>query len=191
MWKKNIGREELLQKAAELKKNGFKPGCDGMNAKSAELWMAINGERLLSSFFRGDYDPMPAEGFRVAKKNGTFRILTRMTAIDSILQRCLLDAVKADCEEVFTDNSFAYREGRGVSAALQKYCEYGSVYRLAAKIDPYQCFDTMDYEVLREALHIFFDDEILIGNLMKFAQMPVLEDGETVDRRCGIPQGSP
>lgn len=48
MWKKNIGREELLQKAAELKKNGFKPGCDGMNAKSAELWMAINGKRCMS-----------------------------------------------------------------------------------------------------------------------------------------------
>ena len=191
MWKKKIGQDELLQKAAELKKNGFKPGCDGMSAKSAELWMAINGERLLGSFFRGDYDPMPAEGFRVAKKNGTFRILTRMTAIDSILQRCLLDAVRADCEEVFSDSSFAYREGRGVNAALQKYCEYGSIYRLAAKIDPYQCFDTMDYEVLLEALRVFFDDEVLVKNLMKFAQMPVLEGGEPTERECGIPQGSP
>lgn len=26
---------------------------------------------------------------------------------------------------------------------------------------------------------------------MKFAQMPVLEDGETEERRCGIPQESP
>ena len=157
-----IGRDELLQKAAELKKNGFKPGCDGMSAKSAELWMAINGERLLGSFFRGDYDPMPAEGFRVAKKNGTFRILTRMTA--------------------FSDNSYAYRAGRGVNAALQKYCEYGSVYRLAAKFDPYQCFDTMDYEVLRESMQVFFDDEVLVKNMMKFAQMSVLEDGEPTER---------
>ena len=83
------------------------------------------------------------------------------------------------------------RAGRGVNAALQKYCEYGSIYRLAAKIDPYQCFDTMDYEVLRESLQVFFDDEVLVKNLMKFAQMPVLEDGEPTERGCGIPQGSP
>ena len=97
----------------------------------------------------------------------------------------------ADCEKTFSDNSYAYRAGRGVNAALQKYCEYGSIYRLAAKIDPYQCFDTMDYEVLRESMQVFFDDEVLVKNMMKFAQMSVLEDGEPTERECGIPQGSP
>ncbi len=191
MWKEEISQDKLLQKAAELKKNGFKPGCDGMSAKSADLWITINGQRLLKSFFKGNYEPMPADGFRVAKSNGSYRTLTRMTAIDLILQRCLLDAVQGDCEEIFSDFSYAYRSMRGVNAALQKYCEYGSAYRLAAKIDPVQCFDNMDYEVLREALKAFFDDEVLIDILMKFAQMPVLEDGESRRRERGIPQGSP
>ena len=42
-----FGKEQLLEKAGELKRNQFKPGYDGMNGQSAELWFQINGERLI------------------------------------------------------------------------------------------------------------------------------------------------
>ena len=86
MWKEVLGTELLRQKAAELRQKGFKPGCDDMTAKSAELWIMVNGERLLKELYQGTYVPMPAMGFRTAKVDGSFRTLTKMTAIDTIIQ---------------------------------------------------------------------------------------------------------
>ena len=191
MWRELLDREALLRKAEELQRSGFHPGCDDMSAKSAGLWISVNGDRLLRSIFRGEYQPMPAVGFRTAKMNGSFRALTRLTALDTVLQKCLLDAVREDCERRFSPYSYAYRSGAGVQAALEQYCRYGSVYRFAAKTDPYNCFDNMDYSVLRSALQTFFDDAVLIDLLMRYARLPILEDGEAKERERGIPQGAP
>ena len=191
MWKEHLKAENLRQKAAELRQQGFKPGCDDMTAKSAELWITINGESLLKDLNHGSYVPMPAMGFRTAKVDGSFRTLTRLTAIDMIIQRAFLDALSEDCENRFSEFSYAYRRNRGQAAALAKYCEYGTAYRFAAKVDPADCYGSMDHQVLRTALDDFFHDKTLTSQLMRFAMMPILEDGMLRERDRGIPQGLP
>ncbi len=144
-----LTKENLLLKAAELRRKGFRPGCDDMSAKSAELWLTINGERLLAELRNGNYVPMPVMGFRTAKADGGFRTLTRATAIDTVIQKCLLDILTPLAEVCFSNDSYAFRPGRGVSAALQRYCSLGSAYRLAARIDIRNCFGSINHEILK------------------------------------------
>ena len=142
---KQIANEEcLLDKARLLETRNFKPGTDGMSASGAVLWIDINGKRLCRELTKGYYEPMPAVAFTCAKKNGGYRRLAKLTAIDSVVQYAVADAIAEICEAEFSPKSFAYRKGRGVSEAVELYCINARHYRLAAKIDPVACFDNID-----------------------------------------------
>ncbi|MCR5825524.1 MAG: CRISPR-associated endonuclease Cas1 [Oscillospiraceae bacterium] len=191
MWLDAFEKERLLETARELTRSGFKPGCDHMTGKSAELWFMVNAETLRETIAKGRYQPMPVSGFRITKLGGGFRTLSRLTAIDNVLQRCLVAELTPRCEELFSDSSFAYRRGRGTAAALARYCELGSVYRFASKIDPTDCFGTMDRAILAQHLHRFFPEQALVELLLRFASVGIYEDGELRERPSGIPQGAP
>ena len=151
----------------------------------------INAERLLRQLSAGSYEPSPVSAFHTAKKSGGYRTLVRVTAVDTVLQKCLLDYVQEQFDTGFSSFSYAYRPGRGVNGALQQYCAYGSAYRWAAKIDPSDCFGNIDFSILEPALSAFLLDERLCSLLMSFAKAPILENGECRSREKGIPQGIP
>ncbi len=71
--------ERLESCARELKRRRFRPGFDNMDAAAALLWLQINGKRLSDSLMNGSYEVMPAIGFRVAKRGGKYRQLSRLT----------------------------------------------------------------------------------------------------------------
>lgn len=186
-----LTQEDLMNRVKEAGRRGARPGYDNMTPKSAELWLMINGERLVHQLKEGRYEPSPVQGFYVAKKNGQCRTLVRTTVIDSAIQQCLLEYMNAEYDSSFSDHSHAYRPGCGVSSALEHYCKLGSAYRWCAKIDPVNCFGSIDFRVLQKYLTPFLDDIPLTILLMSFAQVPVIEDGEMVERKVGIPQGIP
>lgn len=186
-----LTQEDLLNRIKEAKRRGSRPGYDNMTPQSAELWLMINGERLLRQLKEGRYEPSPVQGFFVAKKNGQCRTLVRTTVIDAAIQQCLLEHLNAEYDSSFSDHSHAYRPGRGVSSALEQFCKLGSAYRWCAKIDPVNCFGSIDFHVLQKHLTPFLDDIPLTVLLLSFAQVPVIEDGEMVERKVGIPQGIP
>jgi len=183
--------EDLKMRASELKKKGFRPGFDNMTAAAAVVWMQVGGQKLCEDILKGHYAPMPAVGWRIAKKNGRYRQLSRLTAIDSIVQMQLLSVLTPVCAEKFSASSFAYRPGRSASTALETYCRYAARYPYAERIDPENCYDTMRHEVLRKALEHFTEDEQVRSLTMKFVQMPLFSDGEMVERSVGVLQGAP
>jgi hypothetical protein len=95
-------KDILISKARMLKQRNFKPGSDGMSASGAALWIEINAKRLCSEIENGSYEPMPATSFRIAKKSGSFRRISRLTAVDSAIQYAAIDAVNDTCEAVFS-----------------------------------------------------------------------------------------
>lgn len=184
-------KEILLAKARQLSAKNFKPGSDGMTASGAALWVEINGKRLCRELEKGYYEPMPAAAFRTAKKGGGYRRLSKLSAIDSIVQYAVIDAVTEICEANFSPKSFAYREGRGIGDALELYCTNARNYRLAAKIDPAACFDNIDYGVLEKAVFDTVQNGEVTRLIMKFARMPYIENGEPFEPKKGIIQGAP
>ena len=121
MLEKIINKDTLIEQAKILKKKKFKPGFDGMSAETAVSWLWVNGDRFCNDILTGDYRPMPAIGFKTAKMNGGYRQLARLTALDTILQYTLNSTLSHIVDAKFSDSSFAYRSGRGVSAALERY----------------------------------------------------------------------
>ncbi len=191
MLKRIASKESLIGQAQRLKNRKFKPGFDNMTPDAALMWIEINSKRLTDDIISGRYTPMPAVGFRVAKKNGGYRKLARLTALDTIIQNSVIDAIEEKVEEHFSDSSFAYRSGRGVASALQQYLTYGSQYSYAAVLDPVSCYDNIDHSVLIEALNTFGLPINVIELIRKFIEMPVMTDEEITANEKGLIQGAP
>lgn len=191
MLKKIITEETLLETAKELSRKKFKPGFDGMSMNGVYSWIYVNAERLCRDIFNGNYRPMPAVGFRIAKTSGGFRNLVRLTAIDTVLQTVLNKELSIIAEDYFSDGSFGYRTGRGVQSALRRYVELANQYRVVAKIDFTSCFANIDHIVLKSAVLDFFNDEKLCNFIMLFAETPLYIDGEITKNEKGLLQGMP
>ena len=186
-----LNLDTLREKALALKKRKFKPGFDQMNADAAAIWVDVNGEHMIKEVLSGQYIPMPAVGFITAKQKGGYRQLCKLTAIDTLLQLILLDVLNASCETKFSNSSFAYRPGRGLSAALKRFCELGSSYPYIAKVDPKACYDNIDHTILYQAIQSFTADALVCDLVQKYIAMPVLSEGQLLQRNKGILQGAP
>ena len=191
MIKQIANKEILIDKAEMLKKRDFKPGSDGMTASGAELWIEINGKRLCREIENGSYEPMPAMSFKIAKKSSGFRGISKLTAIDSVIQYAAIDAVSEICEEHFSPKSFAYRQGKGIGAAIEMFCLNARSFRFAAKVDPTACFDNIDYDTLENAVNDIIGSKKVASLLMRFARMPYMENDEIINPEKGIIQGAP
>lgn len=191
MLKDIITKDNLIETARELSARKFKPGYDGMSMKGAYAWITVNGERLCRDIFNGHYRPMPATGFRRAKVNGGFRQLARLTAIDTVVQTQLNKTLSEEAEKSFSDNSFAYRRGRGIHSALERYVDLAGQYKFAAAIDLRSCFSNIDHSKLEEKIGEFFKNNEICGLMMQFVRTPVSADNEITEPEKGILQGMP
>ena len=186
-----VQKETLLRHAQALRRRKFTPGFDSVTADGVAAQLQINGDRLCRELRDGAYAPMPAVAFRHAKRGGGYRTLYRLTAMDTVLQNAILEAVTPHCEARFSDNSFAYRTGRGVAAALERYVHLANRFKFAVKLDFVGCFDAFEHEDVERELRTFFEDERLVGLIMKCVTMPVSEDGAIVQPTKGLLQGMP
>lgn len=156
------------------------------------MWTEYLTEERLRQLKKDRYRPMPVTGFHVAKRDGAYRPLVRATAVDTVLQRCLLEYLHAGYDDRFLPESHAWRPGRGVFSALQDYCLLGGSHRWAIHLDVANCFDSLDRELLCEALKELIPEEpTLVRLLCRFAAVPVLEEGVLTRRERGISQGLP
>ena len=134
---------------------------------------------------------MPASGSYTAKADGSYRQLSRLTAIDTIIQTVLADKLADCCAESFSKHSFAYQKGKNVRTALNGFCEYASKYPYVTQIDIRDCFDNIDHSILENALNLFFFNHETGGLLMDYAKIPIIIDGHITDRKKGVLQGMP
>lgn len=186
-----LSKEELYNQALALKKKRLKPGYDGMSIEGAASWIFINGDRLCKDILRGDYRPMPAMGFRTAKTSGGYRQLVRLSAIDVVLQTWLDSVLEPTFEETFSDNSMAYRQGRGVHTALERYVLLSNQKKHVAKLDVSACFNNIDHLILENKLTEYLQDEEMVRLIMSFVKLPLSIDGTLEAPDKGIFQGMP
>ena len=182
----------LLEQCDKLKRKNFHPGFDRMTADAAKIWIQVNGNRLLRDIADGRFSPMPAIGFSVAKMNGGYRRLCRLTAIDSLIQLCLLPALNEIGEAFFSASSYAYRAERGLGAALRQFCAYSEEYAYAAKLDPRGCYDHIDHDLLKKRIADFLPLDSSFENLLdQYMKMPVWTENRMENRTTGLLQGAP
>lgn len=191
MIKNIITKENLIEQARILKSGGFKPGFDKMSADAAVIQLELNGEVLCKRILAGKYEPMPELSFHVARRTGKTRTLSKLSAMDMVIQKAVLNGVYDKVDAQLSPNSFAYRKNRGITDAVELYKKLAADNRYVAKIDPVSCFDNMDHGVLEACIKEYIDDSKLVSLIMTFVNAPVAVDGTVMRREKGIAQGAP
>lgn len=190
-YEKVFSKETLIEIAHEMHRSKFKPGFDNMTAQNAETWIEINYDNLLLQIKQGKYKPQPLIGFSVSKQNGSFRRLVKPCALDMIIQRALLSYLQELISPFLSVHIHAYLPGRGVTTAVKEYCEYGSKYKYALKIDPSDFFNSIDHGIMIKSLEDLKLSQNIIDLIMGFVSAPVIEDGNVTRHSIGIHQGIP
>jgi RNA-directed DNA polymerase len=176
------------------------PGLDGVTAsvlrREGSAWLTVLAESLLQR----RYVPSIPRWIEIPKPNKPGQ--TRRLGILNLCDRVVLSAIKQVLEPVlepiFLDQSFGFRPGRSVPAALAEAAfrltprPGGDVaFSWAVHLDVADCFDTVDHSLLLAEL----GRPIADADLMRLIEKFLVAGGSTVrryfrPRRQGLVQGS-
>jgi len=176
----NLAWEQVLA-------NKGAPGTDGVTLNRwARNWEA-NIERLRQQVRTNTYRPNRPKRFRVSKKGGGYRELSRLTVSDKVLQRAVLNVIDPLFEQRFLSCSHGYRPRRSVATAVQQVlCLRDQGLRWVLDADIKACFDELDHGVLMMLVRRVIKDWFVL-NLMELW----LKVGRKYrNRAVGVPMGA-
>ena len=124
---------------------------------------------------------------------GKRRVICSLNAIDRFVARLLAQKLRRYMEPEFCENSFAYQEGKGVAAAVEKACQYiNEGYTIVAEMDIESYFDKIYRKYLNHVQKSVFDGAITEGQLKRLSLSKKMELGNPVFMRvsglllCGL-----
>jgi len=185
-------RDDNIESAcSNLLKKKDSCGNDGMYLSELPDYLLHNKNLLLHNLINGDFDFSIAEKHIILGRNGKKRESVILNSVDRLVLRMLYQTLSPVISNTFSDNSFAYIEGRGIQSAVEKvrnYIESGLYY--VAEIDIKDYFDSISHEILYSKLKIFDLDDTTMGLIENFLKIKVKFDNQIQVNRNGIIQGS-
>lgn len=133
----------------------------------------------------GSYRPLPLRQFPMPKPDGRIRVITAQYLKDKLVQRALLTVLEPRAEQIFHDDSYAYRPSRNVEQALAKVRErvrIGQDWLVDADIEKF--FDSIPHRPLLKTLDGFIDDRRAMQLLARW-----LDQGAHVKSLLSTPRG--
>lgn len=182
--------EEMLSKRNQrdafnhfsMKKNGR--GVDGMQISELEDYWKINHEQIEADLLAGNYQLGIVKSYEMIDGRGKRRVICSLNAIDRFVARLLAQKLRRYMEPEFCENSFAYQEGKGVAAAVEKACQYiNEGYTIVAEMDIESYFDKIYRKYLNHVQKSVFDGAITEGQLRRLKnelQQWVVPEEDTV-----------
>lgn len=172
------------------------PGPDGVTC--GDLARRLHGwlTQLTDEQRRGEFRPRPPRWIDIPKSSSpdSFRRIGVLTVADRVVHQ----ALKQVLEPAFSEDSFGFRPGRSVPAALHAATRALSFpvaeiapFTVAVKLDVADCFPSIDHqELLRE-----LERHVADGELLSLVGRLCAAGGDTVrtwwaTRQVGIVQGS-
>ena len=197
-----VYRSDVLEAAyAQCRSNGGAPGVDGQSFGDIE---AYGVERFLAELADElktlRYKPEAVRRVLIPKEGqpGKFRPLGIPTIKDRVVQqsvKLLLDPV---CEADFTDNAYAYREGKSaLDAVIDVNAHLQAGYTDVVDADLSKYFDTIPHDQLMRSVERRIADVKLLWLIRHWLKAPVHETNETGKvavsggrkTKVGTPQG--
>src|SRR5260370_13976028 len=111
----------LYQAWRKVRANRGAASVDAISLRLFEKDLKPNLSELGRNLVNKSYEPMPARYVSVPKPNGKERELAIPTVRDRVAQRVVLDLIEPLFEPQFLDCSFAFRPGRSVEMAIQRF----------------------------------------------------------------------
>ena len=118
-----LDRNNLNQAYLRVKRNKGAAGIDGLTIDELLPYLRENKGKLIAKLKDGNYKPAPVKRVEIPKPNGGIRKLGIPTVVDRMVQQAIAQVLTPIFEQIFSDNSFGFRPGRGAQDAIARVTE--------------------------------------------------------------------
>lgn len=176
----------------QVKSNKGSGGIDGMGVEDLLAYLRIHKDELLQSIKRGKYKPNPVRRVEIPKEGGKKRQLGIPTVVDRVVQQAIAQILSRIYEPLFSNNSYGFRPKRSAHDALKQCQDYITKgYKYTVDMDLEKYFDTVSHSKLIEVLSKTLKDGRVISLIHRYMNAGVIEKGNFVETKIGVPQGGP
>ena len=185
-----LSRGNFDQAVRHVVANSGAPGVDGMSTAELPGFVEEHWNRIYDELRAGRYFPSPVRRVTIPKPDGGERNLGVPTVLDRAVQQAIAQVLTPIYEPIFSESSFGFRPGRSAHQAVTKLLsDYNEGYTWAVDIDLSKYFDTLNHDMLMNALRRSIHDETLLITIKRFLKSGVMTDGLVQDTERGSPQG--
>jgi len=129
---------------------------------------------------------------QIPKPGGGMRQLGIPTVIDRLVQQAILQVLQPLLDPTFSDSSYGFRPNRGAHDALRQAAKYVAEGRpIVVDLDLEKFFDRVNHDILMARLARRIADKRLLAIIRRFLEAGLMQDGVSVARDEGTPQGGP
>lgn len=187
VWRGNV-------KAAlkRVRQNKGSPGVDGMTVEELPKYLVENWETHRAELLAGTYQPKPVLQKEIPKSGGGMRKLGIPTALDRLIQQCILQVLQPMFDPTFSEHSYGFRPGRSAHQAVreaQHYIQAGK--RVVVDVDLEKFFDRVNHDVLMGKLAKRITDKRMLRLIRRYLEAGIMVNGVVMERYEGTPQGGP
>ena len=187
-----IYRKENLKLAFKrVKRNNGAPGIDGETVSDFAIELEENIEFLHEKLKTNTYEPEPVRCVEIEKPDGGIRLLGIPTVKDRVVQQAVVNIIEPIYDKTFHPSSYGYRPNRSQHQAVAKAERFMNKYGLTEVVDMdlSKCFDTLDHEIIMEAIAERISDGKVLGLIKAFLKSGVMQGDTIVETESGSPQG--
>jgi len=173
-----------------IRSNGKAAGVDGQSLEQFEADLSRNLYKIWNRMSSGTYFPPPVRAVPIPKKSGGERILGVPTVADRVAQMVVKRAIEPTLESIFLADSYGYRPNKSALDAVGVTRERCWKYNWVLEFDIRGLFDNIDHELLLRAVRKHVTCKWAQLYIERWLTAPMVkEDGTTMERNCGTPQG--
>lgn len=186
-----LDRGSLFKAFIKVKSAKGAAGIDGQSIKDFASALAGNIEQLLAELREKSYQPQPVKRVEIPKPAGGVRKLGIPAVRDRVVQQALLDILQPIFDQQFHPSSYGYRPGRSCHQAITKATMFIRQYdrQWVVDMDLSKCFDTLDHDLIINALRKRVADGSILELVKKFLKSGVMTGEGWQASEVGSPQG--
>ena len=175
-----------------VKANKGAAGVDGVSVEEFDKDSQNNLYKLWNRLSSGSYFPPPVKAVEIPKSGGRgVRILGVPTVEDRIAQTVVAMYLEDRVEPVFHPDSYGYRPKRSALDAVAACRERCWRANWVVDLDIKAFFDSVDHDLMMRAVERHTGRKWILLYVQRWLKAPMrMQDGTTVERTRGTPQGS-
>lgn len=185
-----ISKYDVVRAWELVKANKGASGVDGETIEQFESGLKGNLYKLWNRISSGSYFPPAVKTVAIPKKTGGERKLGIPTVSDRIAQMVAKLQFEPLVEPYFHMDSYGYRPNKSAHQALEVTRRRCWRHDWVLEFDIKGLFDNIDHDLLMKAVRKHTDNRWLLLYIERWLTAPIqLEDGTTISRKRGVPQG--